>query len=77
MENSANSVVKCVKNFDKNLVAVTCRKGHLFWDTPTIVDACALDLAKYHIIYFHDKVSCFKLHPKMFNFISFLKAVVS
>ena len=59
LENSGNSLNKSVKIFDQTLVAVTCRTGHIFWDSPTIVGACILGLAKYHMFYFHYKTGFF------------------
>ena len=57
---------KSIKIFDENLVAVTSRRGRILRDTPTIVGACILDLAKYHMFQFHYKVSSFfQLHLVM------------
>ena len=57
---------KSIKIFDENLVAVTSRRGRILWDTPTIVGACILDLAKYHMFQFHYKMSSlFQLHLVM------------
>ena len=58
LDSTDTNLCKSVKIFDENLVAVTSRKGQIYWDTPTIVGACILDLAKYHMFHFHSKVSC-------------------
>ena len=59
LDNTDKALCKSVKIFDENLIAVTLRKGEIVWDTPTIVGACILDLAKYHMYQFHYKVSFF------------------
>ena len=53
LENSGKSLVTSVEILDENHPAAIFRKGHIFSDPPTIVAACILDLAKYHMFYFH------------------------
>ena len=74
--NNTNKILcKSFKIFDENLVAVTCCKGRILWDTPTIVGACILDLAKYHMFQFHYKVSGpFDLRSK--NFVLYVQSLV-
>ena len=62
LNNTDKNLCKAIKIFDENLVAVTFRRGRILWDTPTIVGACILDLAKYHMFHFHYKVSIFLSH---------------
>ena len=38
------------------MAALTTRPKSIFWNTPTIVGATILDLAKYHMYYFHYRV---------------------
>ena len=45
--------------FGENMAALTTRPKSILWNTPTIVGATILDLAKYHIYYFHYLV----MHP--------------
>ena len=49
LENSEYCLVESVKILNENLVAVTCCKGHIFWDTPVVVISCILDGSKYHM----------------------------
>ena len=56
LENSDKSS-KSINIFDEKLVAITSRRGHFYWDTSTIVVACILDLANFHMNEFHYKVS--------------------
>ena len=42
--------------FGENMAALTTRPKSIFWNTPTIVGATILDLAKYHMYYFHYRV---------------------
>ena len=39
-------------NFGENLAALTTRPESIYWNTPTIVGATILDLAKYHMYSF-------------------------
>ena len=57
LENSDKGLLKSINIFDENLVAITSRWGQNYWDTPTLVGACILDLAKFHMYEFHYKVS--------------------
>ena len=57
LENSDKGLLKSINIFDENLVAITSRRGQIYWDTPTLVGACILDLAKFHMYEFHYKVS--------------------
>ena len=42
--------------FGENLAALTTRPKSIFWNTPTIVGATILDLAKFHMYSFHYNV---------------------
>ena len=42
--------------FGENVAALTTRPKSIFWNTPTVVGATILDLAKYHMYYFHYRV---------------------
>ena len=42
--------------FGENMAALTTRPKSIFWNTPTVVGATILDLAKYHMYYFHYRV---------------------
>ena len=42
--------------FGENMAVLTTRQKSIFWDTLTIVEATILDLAKYHMYYFHYRV---------------------
>ena len=44
------------KIFDENLSAISSKKKTILWNKPTIVGACVLDLAKYHMFDFHYNV---------------------
>ena len=44
------------KIFDENLAAISSKKKMILWNKPTIVGACVLDLAKYHMFDFHYNV---------------------
>ena len=57
LENSDKSLLKSINIFDENLVAITSRRAQIYWDTPTLVGACILDLAKFHMYEFHYNVS--------------------
>ena len=50
------SLLKTIKIFDENLAAVTLKQTKIYWNKPTIVGACVLELAKYHMYNFHYKV---------------------
>ena len=50
------SLMKTFKIFDENLAAVTMKKPRIFWNKPTIVGACVLELSKFHMYSFHYKV---------------------
>ena len=41
------------KVFGENLAALSSRPRKIYWDTPTIVGATILDLAKYYMYQFH------------------------
>ena len=49
LENSDKGLLKSINIFDENLVAITSRRGQLYWDTPTLVGACILDLALFRM----------------------------
>ena len=57
LENSDKGLLKSINIFDENLVAIASRRGQIYWDTPTLVGACLLDLAKFLMYEFHYKVS--------------------
>ena len=57
LERCDKGLLKSINIFDENLVAITSRRGQIYWDTPTLVGACILDLAKFHMYEFHYKVS--------------------
>ena len=57
LENSDKGSLKSINIFDENLVAITSRRGLVYWDTATLVGACILDLAKFHMYEFHYKLS--------------------
>ena len=61
LTNTDKHLCKSIKIFDENLVAITTRRSQILWDTPTIVGACILDLAKYHMFQFHYKVCILSL----------------
>ena len=61
LTNTDKHLCKSIKIFDENLVAITSRRSQILWDTPTIVGACILDLAKYHMFQFHYKVGILSL----------------
>ena len=42
--------------FGENLAALSTRPKKIYWNTPTIVGASILDLAKYQMYHFHFKV---------------------
>ena len=44
------------KIFDENFAAISSKKRSILWNKPTIVGACVLDLAKYHMFDFHYNV---------------------
>ena len=56
-ENSYKGLLKSINTFDGNVVAITSRRGQNYWDTPTLVGACILVLAKFHQYEFLYKVS--------------------
>ena len=56
-ENSDKGLLKLINIFDENLVAITSRRAQIYWDTPTLVGTCILDLAKFHMYEFDYKVS--------------------
>ena len=70
LQNSDKGLMKSVNIFDENLVAITSRRGEIYWDTPTLVGACILDLAKFHMFEFHYKVS--RLHQNLFFNVSLI-----
>ena len=41
------------KVFGENMAALSSRPKTIYWDTPTIVGATILDLAKYYMYQFH------------------------
>ena len=45
------------KIFDENFAALSSIKRSILWNKPTIVGACVLDLAKYHMFDFHCNVT--------------------
>ena len=50
------SLMQSFKIFDENLAAVTLKQTKNYWNKPTIVGACVLELAKFHMFSFHYKV---------------------
>ena len=50
------SLMQSFKIFDENLAAVTLKQTKSYWNKPTIVGACVLELAKFYIFSFHYKV---------------------
>ena len=50
------SLMQSFKIFDENLAAVTLKQTKIYWNKPTIVGACVLELAKFHMFSFHYKV---------------------
>ena len=42
--------------FGENMAALMTHPNSIFWNTPTIVGATIIDLAKYHMYYFHYRV---------------------
>ena len=57
LENSDKGLLESINIFDENLVAITSGRGQIYWDTPTLVGACILELAKFHMYEFQYKVS--------------------
>ena len=57
LENSDKGLLKSINIFDENLVAITSRRGQIYWDTPTLLGACILELAKFHLYEFPYEVS--------------------
>ena len=45
------------KVFGENMTALSSRPERIYWDTPTLVGATILDLAKYYMISFTTEVS--------------------
>ena len=50
------SLMQSFEIFDENLAAVTLKQTKIYWSKPTIVEACVLELAKFHMFSFHYKV---------------------
>ena len=50
------TLLKTFKIFDENLAAVTFKKPKIYWNKPTIVGACILELSKFHMFNFHYRV---------------------
>ena len=50
------SLMQSFKIFDENLAAVTLKQTKIYWNKPTIVGACVLEFAKFHMFSFHYKV---------------------
>ena len=50
------SMMKTFRIFDENVAAVTMKKPKIYWNKPTIVGACVLELARFHMYSFHYKV---------------------
>ena len=51
--------------FGENLAALTARPKSIYWNTPTIVGATILDLAKYHMYAFHYNVMRPNFHCRL------------
>ena len=68
LENSDEGLLKSINIFDEKLVAITSRRGQIYWETPTFVGACNLDLDKFHMYEVHNTVSIKRqnhyFHPK-------------
>ena len=50
------SLMQSFKIFDEILAAVTLKQNKIYKRKPTIVGACVLELAKFHMFSFHYKV---------------------
>ena len=57
LESSNKGLLKSINIFDENLVALDSRGGQIYWDTPTLLDACIFDHAMFRMYVFRYKVS--------------------
>ena len=68
LENSEKGLLKSISTFDENLVAIKSHRGQIFWDTPTLVSACIVNLAELHMYDLQYKVSIkrqnYYFHPQ-------------
>ena len=46
LENCDKDLLKSMNIFHENLVAITSSRGEIYWDTPTLVSAWIIGLAK-------------------------------
>ena len=53
LQRTQNFLFKSFKIFGESMAAMKTAQNRIYWNKPTIVVACVLDLAKLHMFQFH------------------------